>query len=107
MAEEQKQKGAGVDGAGAPQAPEPEAKAQRIRAEEAKPGDRIVDRDGLQDPITVTRVEFDGGFMFVYGGPRPVQMARGEWIRLLPPEPQADDENVDAARPDEEQPERD
>lgn len=108
MAEEQTENDAtvGPDAAPAAAVPEPEARARRIRAEEARPGDRVVDRDALQDSITVTKVKLDGGFMLVYGGPQPVQLARREWIWLLPPEPPADSGNKGHAPPDEGPPER-
>jgi len=87
MAEERTDESAvdGVTGADGGGGAEPAAApaAERIRAEDVSPGDRIVDRDGLQDPITVTEVKFDGGFMIVYGGRQPVSMARREWIRRL------------------------
>jgi hypothetical protein len=90
VAEERTDEGAvdgatGTDGAGGPD-PAVAPVAKRIRAEDISPGDRIVDRHGLQNPITVTKVKFDGGFMIVYGGRQPVSMARREWIWRLPSE---------------------
>lgn len=87
--QDQERSDEGDEGAGKPADPTP--RPRRIRAEEARPSDRIVDRDRLQDPITVTKVKLDGGFLMIYGGPHPISLPRREWIWRLPALPQSEE----------------
>lgn len=65
----------------APEEPSPE----KIRAEDVKPGDRILPLEGiLEEPLDVKRINFDGGSVVVVGAEKTWAGWRRDWVWRYP-----------------------